>query len=410
MPTPEGYPRYFTIRETTESIRETTETKDFEKIYWGEIVDPDGCRRNRLKEREQCLEDVYRELTFVNNLIPGKLLDVGCGPGFFLSGVNDRWEKYGVEISQFAAEHARKWGKIHLGDIKSAGYADNFFDVVILHHVVEHLKEPVAALREVRRILKPNGKIILGTPDFDSGCARRFGKNYRLLNDPTHISLFSLDSMQRLLRDLGFIVDEVDFPFFETRHFTVENLKRLFDISKISPPFYGNFMTFYCKKPHYLKTTILFLRLGLVLPSELEILEKRISSVMDLLAKATKVWIMAERLKSLSKWVNQELPVALKENLNFKKWRQKYQKQMHSTDKSDLFLLAPTTKKEISDSVEIAEKKFCRIVFVIPEDFTVECDAYDLIMHVPTIEGLPSGAIQFLAIEALILDFSEFCC
>ncbi len=50
--------------------------------------------------------------------------------------------------------------------------------------------------------------------------------------------------MHRLLRDFGFVIDKVDYPFFETRYFTPENLMRLFDINKISPPFYGNFMTF----------------------------------------------------------------------------------------------------------------------------------------------------------------------
>ena len=59
----------------------------------------------------------------------------------------------------------------------------------------------------------------------------------------------SNDSMHRFLRDHGFVIDRVEYPFFETRHFTLENLARLFDTSKISPPFYGNFMTFYCHKP-----------------------------------------------------------------------------------------------------------------------------------------------------------------
>ena len=97
------------------------------------------------------------------------------------------------------------------------------------------------------KILKKGGIILLGTPDFDSGCARLFGNNYRLLNDPTHISLFSNDSMHRFLRDHGFTIDYVEYPFFNTRHFTEDNLKALFNTSKVSPPFYGNFMTFYCQ-------------------------------------------------------------------------------------------------------------------------------------------------------------------
>ena len=86
------------------------------------------------------------------------------------------------------------------------------------------------------------------TPNFDSGVARRFGKNYRLLHDKTHISLFSDCGLKQLLEDYGFFIDRIDYPFFETEYFTKENLLRLFDTQKVSPPFYGNVMTIYARK------------------------------------------------------------------------------------------------------------------------------------------------------------------
>jgi hypothetical protein len=93
-----------------------------------------------------------------------------------------------------------------------------------------------------------DGLFILATPNFDSGCARRFGERYRLLHDKTHITLFSDDSMRRFLRDHGFRIERSDYPYFETPYFTEENLRRLMDTEQVSPPFYGNFMTFYCRK------------------------------------------------------------------------------------------------------------------------------------------------------------------
>ena len=78
--------------------------------------------------------------------------------------------------------------------------------------------------------------------------ANRFGADYRLLRDPTHISLFSNDSMHRFLRAHGFHIDAVDYPFFETRHFTADNLVQMLDRDDVSPPFYGSFMTFYCTR------------------------------------------------------------------------------------------------------------------------------------------------------------------
>ena len=60
--------------------------------------------------------------------------------------------------------------------------------------------------------------------------------------------MFTNDYMHRFIRDHKFKIKKVDYPFFETRYFNNKNLFRLRDIKKISPPFYGNFMTFYVQK------------------------------------------------------------------------------------------------------------------------------------------------------------------
>ena len=145
------------------------------------IVDPDGNVRNRLQEREQYLDDIKQELSFLNSLPPGRILDIGCGLGWLLSALKPGWERHGVEVSRFAAEHASQWGKIFVGELAEAKYPDEYFDVVVMYHVIEHMEDPVGAILEVRRILKLGGTLLLGTPDFDSGCARRFDENYRLL-------------------------------------------------------------------------------------------------------------------------------------------------------------------------------------------------------------------------------------
>ncbi len=234
---------YFTRREPTAAI-------DYEAPYWGVVTDPDGKVRDRTKERGLFLADVHAELAYINALPPGRLLDIGCGLGFLLSGVSPAWNKHGVEISKLAGESARAFGTIHVGDLHSAKYADDHFDVVVLHHVIEHLDDPATLLAEALRVLRPGGKFLLGTPDFDCAMARRFGQRFRLLHDPTHVSLFTNESMYRFLRDHGLEVDRVDYPYFETRHFTEENLRRVFDTEQTSPPFYGNVMTFYCTKPY----------------------------------------------------------------------------------------------------------------------------------------------------------------
>jgi len=226
--------------------RELPDDASYEEAYWGVVTDPDGNVRDRRLERERYLDDMAVELAFINALPAGRMLDVGCGLGFLLSGVAAEWERHGVEVSAFAAEHASHYGNIFHGGLEDAGYPDEHFDLVVIYHVIEHVRNPQALLKEIRRILKPDGWLILGTPDFDSGAARRFGNNYRMLHDITHISLFSNDSMHRFLRDHGLRIERVEYPYFDTRYFNQDSLLALFDTSKVSPPFYGNFMTFYC--------------------------------------------------------------------------------------------------------------------------------------------------------------------
>ncbi|WP_313131749.1 class I SAM-dependent methyltransferase [Stutzerimonas nitrititolerans] len=228
--------------------RELPVGASYEEAYWGVVKDPDGNVRDRRLERERYLGDIKVELAFINALPAGRMLDIGCGLGFLLSGVADSWERHGVEVSEFAIEHASHYGHIYQGCLENAGYPDQHFDLVVIYHVIEHVQNPQKLLKEIRRILKPDGWLILGTPDFDSGAARRFGENYRMLHDTTHISLFSNDSMHRFLRDHGFRIEWVEYPYFETRYFNQDNLLALLDTSKVSPPFYGNFMTFYCQR------------------------------------------------------------------------------------------------------------------------------------------------------------------
>jgi SAM-dependent methyltransferase len=173
------------------------------------------------------------------------VLDIGCGPGWLLSALDPAWERHGVELSTAAAEHAARYGEIFVGPFEQAVYEPASFNLIVMYHVIEHLPDPVDAVQRAFSLLREGGRLVLGTPDFDSGCARRYGNQYRMLHDPTHISLFSNDSMHRCLRDNGFHIDQVEYPYFETQWFNKENLLRMLDTDGISPPFYGNFMTFY---------------------------------------------------------------------------------------------------------------------------------------------------------------------
>ena len=225
----------------------------FEESYHSLVCDPDGRVRDLTSdaEKQHKLVNFQGEILAALSKFPQsrlKIMDIGCGPGWLLSALGDHWEKYGVEISKFAAQIAQEHGVIHNVSIEEYENPVNEFDVVVLHHVIEHLNDPVAAITKIHAMLRPDGLLVLGTPDFDSGAARRYGNNYRLLHDQTHISLFSSDSMHRFLRDNGFKIERVEYPFFETAFFSKQSLSKLLEPDIVSPPFYGNVMTFFAKK------------------------------------------------------------------------------------------------------------------------------------------------------------------
>ena len=181
---------------------------DYEETYHEVTIDPDGKKRYLLHEREHNLRGIPEIIEWVGRWNGGKILDIGCGPGWFCPLWNE-WDRHGIEISSFASKIASKYANIHKGTLES--YNETGFDVIVLNHVIEHIPEPIPFLKKIKTMLKTDGMFIIGTPDFDSGAARRYGDKFRLLHDPTHVSLFSQESMFRCLRDLGFHVDEVEF-------------------------------------------------------------------------------------------------------------------------------------------------------------------------------------------------------
>ncbi len=152
------------------------------------------------------------------------LLDVGCGPGYFLKrGVDRGWQVTGIEPSVQAADHAEKLGieviNAFLDSSLRASFTkeDRSFDAVHLSEVLEHTRDPLSVLSQAYSLLNDGGIICCVVPNDYSPVQKvlveKLGYSAYWLAPPHHINYFSFGSLAALMRKAGFEVVEQSAMF-----------------------------------------------------------------------------------------------------------------------------------------------------------------------------------------------------
>lgn len=167
------------------------------------------------KERLQ-VRDLDRSRVHLNRLHPrrGKLVEVGSGLGFVLQAFRkDGWEVMGVEPDRNTARYASERVGIPTLNmtLEAARLPDDSLDAVVMLHVIEHVPDPVGTLREIHRILKPGGHLILETPRYDTLMFRILGHRERSLSCDGHIYFFTTESLRKAYVAAGFELDRLDY-------------------------------------------------------------------------------------------------------------------------------------------------------------------------------------------------------
>lgn len=139
---------------------------------------------------------------------PRRLLDIGSGGGLFLEAVqlHGGWQPEGLEPNaQAARATAERLGlPVLQGGLEDARYPDAAFDAVTLWDVLEHLHDPLAGLREIRRILRPGGALFVRVPNAASYVRRLCGRYWVGYDLPRHMCVFSPATLARALALAGF--------------------------------------------------------------------------------------------------------------------------------------------------------------------------------------------------------------
>ena len=137
---------------------------------------------------------------------PGRLLEIGCGSGERLAHFAAKgWSVQGQDVDAKAVAHARASTglPVHLGPIESLPASAGPFDAVVMSHVIEHVPDPVALLRQAGALMAAGGVLVAVTPNIESVGHRRFSADWRGLEPPRHLHLFSPGTLQSAAQTAG---------------------------------------------------------------------------------------------------------------------------------------------------------------------------------------------------------------
>ncbi len=169
--------------------------KKFIKIPDGDLLCPFCGSRSRTRRMYSFLNE--------NNLITGKVLHFSPSRSVY------RLLKKNKNISYFSTDYEDEFIAEHRYDITQIPVENDFFDLVICYHILEHIEDDGKAMRELFRVLKTGGTCIIQTPfkegDIYEDPSKKTAKE-RLLafGQEDHLRIYSVEGLQKRLKDNGF--------------------------------------------------------------------------------------------------------------------------------------------------------------------------------------------------------------
>jgi 2-polyprenyl-3-methyl-5-hydroxy-6-metoxy-1,4-benzoquinol methylase len=190
--------------------------------------------------RERAFYDLMDEMLPFK---PGvaRALEVGCGAGWLLKSLaRAGWQVEGFEWDEKAAEVARRTSgrRVTVGDFQKHAIPFATYDLVVLHHVLEHLPDTRGCLRKIAEILAPGGRAVLIYPNVESLGARMFREDWFSWEAPRHLVLPAARAIRKAVDDIGLVTASlkssatgVEWTVAYSRHYRKRKPFKLHNIS-----------------------------------------------------------------------------------------------------------------------------------------------------------------------------------
>ncbi len=185
---------------------------------YSEAIDSRFITQN--KSRIRTFKKVFKRWLKKEKILPSsnyKVLDIGCAGGAFPKAVNDLgFQVVGVEPSRFLCDFGRKeYGlDIRSGTLHEQQFKDNEFDIVSMWDVIEHLDQPESVLKEIFRILRSGGWLIINYPEYNSWPRKILGMNWPFFLN-VHLYYFNPKTICQLLEKQKYHTKRIE-PYFQT--------------------------------------------------------------------------------------------------------------------------------------------------------------------------------------------------
>jgi SAM-dependent methyltransferase len=151
-----------------------------------------------------------------HGMTSGRLLEVGCGYGYFLDEARNFFSyRAGIELSEEAGSHAQRLSgaEIHIGNVGLLPPEFKNFTIIVIINVIEHIYDPIKFLLFLKQRLLRGGRIVIATPDIGSFWYRIMKGKWPSFKIPEHVAFYTRDTLKFLLKRAGFCyIQQISFP------------------------------------------------------------------------------------------------------------------------------------------------------------------------------------------------------